>query len=291
MQKHDKLSFKEEIKVYVRLAMNSTETRTLEDVVEMLKKIYLMDIRLKGNTISYALPYHAGKTGKAQAVRGSKLGSRFTVAGIRQYMQEKEQKQVEYRRTMQDIEEAKQYLDDYEEWSEEREKADKSEYVSLYSESVWGKESEMMVEADKKSGRNISFYEAFDRFQADNDVNENDEEIFYGSVFQEFNEQWQGKKEAVLEKKSEIIRQEDIDFSKLSLEDRAKLLPPPTSNQMTELKEYQKRMGYDEGKMKSMKYKMTVYDEFLKEYEYRKKYCGVKDTIINRQRERGFEMR
>lgn len=30
----------------------------------------------------------------------------------------------------------------------------------------------------KKSGRNISFYEAFDRFQADNDVNENDEEIF-----------------------------------------------------------------------------------------------------------------
>ena len=31
-----------------------------------------------------------------------------------------------------------------------------------------------------------------------------------------------------------------------------------------------KSMGYDESKMKSMKYKMTVYDEFLKEYEYRK---------------------
>ena len=165
-------------------------------------------------------------------------------------------------------------------------KADKSEYVSPYSESVWSKESEMTVEADKKSGRNISFYEAFDRFQADNDVNENDEEIFYGSVFQEFNEQWQGKKEAVLEKKSEIIRQEDIDFSKLSLEERAKLLPPPTSNQMTELKKYQKRMGYDEGKMKSMKYKMTVYDEFLKEYEYRKKHCGVKDNIQKKQRDR-----
>ena len=55
--------------------MNSTETRTLEDVVETLKKIYLMDIRLKGNTISYALPYHAGKAGKAQAVRGSKTVS------------------------------------------------------------------------------------------------------------------------------------------------------------------------------------------------------------------------
>ena len=34
------------------------------------------------------------------------------------------------------------------------------------------------------------------------------------------------------------------------------------------------------GKMKSMKYKMTVYDEFLKEYEYRKKHCGVKDKEL-----------
>ena len=249
MQKHDKLSFREEIETYVRLAMNSTETRTLADVVEMLKKIYLMDIRLKGNTISYALPYHAGKTGKAQAVRGSKLGSRFTVAGIRQYMQEKEQKQVEYRRTMQDIEEAKQYLDDYEDWREEA----------------------------KKGGD--SFYEAFDHFQADHDVSENDEEIFYGSVFQEFNEQWQGKK-------SEVIREEKVDFSKISLEERAKLLPPPTADQMAELKEYQKRMGYDESKMKSMKYKMTVYDEFQKEYEYRKKHCVVKENSQKKQRNR-----
>ncbi len=256
MQKHDKLSFKEEIKVYVRLAMNSTETRTLEDVVEMLKKIYLMDIRLKGNTISYALPYHAGETGKAQAVRGSKLGSRFTVAGIRQYMQEKEQKQVEYRRTMKDIEEAKQYIDDYGDWREEA----------------------------KKGGD--SFYEAFDHFQADHDVSENDEEIFYGSVFQEFNEQWQGKNQAVSEQKSEVSKEEKVDFSKLSLEERAKLLPPPTSDQMAELKEYQKRMGYDESKMKSMKYKMTVYNEFLKEYEYRKKHYGVKDNVQKKRRDR-----
>ena len=256
MQKHDKLSFKEEIKAYVRLAMNSTETRTLEDVVEMLKKIYLMDIRLKGNTISYALPYHAGETGKAQAVRGSKLGSRFTVAGIRQYMQEKEQKQVEYRRTMQDIEEAKQYIDDYGDWREEA----------------------------KKGGD--SFYEAFDHFQADHDVSENDEEIFYGSIFQEFNEQWQGKNQAVSEQKSEVSKEEKVDFSKLSLEERAKLLPPPTSDQMAELKEYQKRMGYDESKIKSMKYKMTVYNEFLKEYEYRKKHYGVKDNVQKKRRDR-----
>jgi hypothetical protein len=256
MQKHDKLSFKEEIKTYVRLAMNSTETRTLEDVVEMLKKIYLLDIRLKGNTISYALPYHAGKSGQAQAVRGSRLGSRYTVAGIRQYMQEKEQKQMEYRRIRQDIEEGKQYLDDYEEWREEA----------------------------KKGGD--SFYEAFDHFQADNDVTENDEDIFYGSVFQEFNEQWQGKNQSVSEKKSEVAREEKVDYSKLLLEERVKLLPPPTADQMAELKEYQKRMGYDEGKMKSMKYKMTVYNEFLKEYEYRKKHFGVKDNIQKKRRGR-----
>ena len=75
-----------------------------------------------------------------------------------------------------------------------------------------------------------------------------------------------------------------MDFSKLSLEERAKLLPPPTSDQMVELKEYQKRMGYDESKMKSMKYKVTVYNEFLKEYAYRKKHFGVKEDIQRKQR-------
>ena len=95
-----------------------------------------------------------------------------------------------------------------------------------------------------------------------------------------------GENQAVSEKKSKVTKEEKVDYSKLSLEDHAKLLPPPTSDQMVELKEYQKRMGYDESKMKSMKYKMTVYDEFLKEYEYRKKHCGVKDNIQKKQRDR-----
>ena len=47
-----------------------------------------------------------------------------------------------------------------------------------------------------------------------------------------------------------------------------------------------KRMGYDESKMKSMKYKMTVYNEFLNEYEYRKKHYGVKEDIQKKQRDR-----
>ncbi len=80
-------------------------------------------------------------------------------------------------------------------------------------------------------------------------MTENDEEIFYGSVFQEFNKQWQGKSQAVSEKKSEVIKEEKVDFSKLSLEERAKLLPLPIGDQMAELKEYQKRMGYDDNKI------------------------------------------
>ena len=132
-------------------------------------------------------------------------------------------------------------------------KADKPAYVAEKLENVLNKESEITSGADKKSNGDISFYEAFDQFQAEHDVSENDEEIFYGSVFQEFNEQWQGKSQAVSEKKSEVTREEKVDFSKLSLEKRAKLLPPPTS---------------DESKMKSMKYKMSVYNEFLKEHEY-----------------------
>ncbi|TGY97816.1 hypothetical protein E5329_02885 [Petralouisia muris] len=126
-------------------------------------------------------------------------------------MQEKEQKHMEYRRTMQDIEEAKQYIDDYEEWREEPEKADKSAYVTENSEKVRNKESEITSGADKKSNGDISFYEAFYRFQAEHDVSENDEEIFYGSVFQEFNEQWQGKNQAFSGKKSEVIREEKVE--------------------------------------------------------------------------------
>lgn len=122
MKKRGKLSFREEIKTYIRLAMNHSDTKTLEDVLEKLRDIYLMDIRLKGNTISYALPYYKNRGGKAQAVRGSRLGSRFTVAGIRKYMEEKERSRLEFERLTQDIEENHQYVADYDNWKNEGEK-------------------------------------------------------------------------------------------------------------------------------------------------------------------------
>ena len=62
------------------------------------------------------------------------------------------------------------------------------------------------------------------------------------------------------------------EYRKLSLEERAKLLPPPSDDRMEELEKYQNRMGYTEESMRSMRYKMSVYDDFTEEYDYRVRY-------------------
>ena len=62
------------------------------------------------------------------------------------------------------------------------------------------------------------------------------------------------------------------EYRKLSLEERAKLLPPPSDDRMEELSKYQDRMGYTEESMKSIRYKMSVYDDFNDEYDYRVKF-------------------
>lgn len=71
---------------------------------------------------------------------------------------------------------------------------------------------------------------------------------------------------------------EVIDYSKLSLEKRASHLPVPTYDYEAEYGAYCQRMGYTAEKMKSIRYKMTVYDEFRAEYDYRKRYRDVKIT-------------
>lgn len=74
----------------LRNAMNRPKNKTLQDVIDYAKKYYLMDVRLRGNTISYALKYRTDKKGKPMAVRESRLGARFTVAGITEYLKKKE---------------------------------------------------------------------------------------------------------------------------------------------------------------------------------------------------------
>ncbi len=78
---------------------------------------------------------------------------------------------------------------------------------------------------------------------------------------------------------SEVVADvaEIIDYTKLSIEERAALLQVPTDDYEAEYNAYCRRMGYTAEKMKSIRYKMTVYDEFLEEYMYRKKHYGVRD--------------
>lgn len=72
---------------------------------------------------------------------------------------------------------------------------------------------------------------------------------------------------------------EVIDYTKLSIEERATLLPVLTDDYEAEYDAYCQRMGYTAEKMKSIRYKMTVYDEFLEEYNYRKRLGGVKKDV------------
>ena len=87
--------------------------------------------------------------------------------------------------------------------------------------------------------------------------------------------------EVVLEKAEDAL--EVIDYTKLSIEERASILQAPTDDYVAEYDAYCQRMGYTAEKMKSVRYKMDVYDEFIEEYQYRKKHCGMRGDsgIVN----------
>lgn len=94
--------------------------------------------------------------------------------------------------------------------------------------------------------------------------------------------------EAVSEKVVDVS--EVIDYTRMSIEERAALLPVPTDDYEAEYDAYCQRMGYTAEKMKSIRYKMTVYDEFLEEYNYRRKHYSVRDdsrTISVPEKSRG----
>jgi len=172
MEKRGKLSFKDEIRVFIRLAMNDPTTQNIHDVVNMLERTYHMNVRLKGNTISYALPYRSSNGGKVKAVRGSKLGKRFTVAGIREYMKQKEKEDwFDYPRQEQDIEHSSQSMKDYPRWEEDEEEVKES--ASKAKKQIPTQESQPTRKPD------VSVYEAYDEFQEKHEIPENDESFFY----------------------------------------------------------------------------------------------------------------
>ena len=96
-------------------------------------------------------------------------------------------------------------------------------------------------------------------------------------VSEDVNDESIEMEEAVSEVVADVA--EVIDYSKMSVEERATRLPIPTNDYGAEYDAYCQRMGYTAEKMKSIRYKMTVYDEFMEEYNYRKKYYGVRDNL------------
>lgn len=92
--------------------------------------------------------------------------------------------------------------------------------------------------------------------------------------------------ESIPDKEEPVV--EVIDYTKLSLEERASHLPVPTDDYTAEYDAYCQRMGYTAEKMKSIRYKMTVYDEFREEYDYRKQYHQVEEVrTLDTSRGRG----
>ena len=90
--------------------------------------------------------------------------------------------------------------------------------------------------------------------------------------------------EAITEEKEVVA--EIIGYIKLSLEERATRLPVPADDYAAEYDAYRQRMGYTAERMNSIRYKMTVYDEFREEYDYCKHYYGVEVVKLWRDVER-----
>ena len=121
------------------------------------------------------------------------------------------------------------------------------------------------------------------------DISEADEDIFYGAAFEEFNREWQGEEDdmdtSFTDKEG---KEEQPDYKNMPLAERVAILPEPTEDVMEELRMYEKRMGYGKDTMRRMRYRMSVYDEFLEEYEARKKQWGTeKSRSIEKFKDRG----
>ena len=117
--------------------------------------------------------------------------------------------------------------------------------------------------------------------------------MFYGAAFDEFNREWQGIASEEQSEPTSHKEEQEIppDYTKMSMQERVRQLPPPTEDTSQEFEAYKNRMRYGAAKMKSIRYKMSVYDEFLEELEARKKYHGTKAYGRQGTRKRGREGR
>ncbi|MGN0630470.1 MAG: relaxase/mobilization nuclease domain-containing protein [Ruminococcus sp.] len=90
MKAKGKETFKDELREVILEEIAEPDNRTLQDVVNALMRDYNVECRVKGNTISYRHPNFTDKNGKLASVRGSKLGEKYTVKGIKHELSEKQ---------------------------------------------------------------------------------------------------------------------------------------------------------------------------------------------------------
>jgi hypothetical protein len=95
MKAKGKETFKDELREVIRIETADPNNHTLEDVVNALMKHYNVECRVKGNTISYRHPNFIDNSGKLSAVRGSKLGDKYTVKGINYELSKKQRERAD----------------------------------------------------------------------------------------------------------------------------------------------------------------------------------------------------
>ena len=95
MKAKGKETFKDELREVIQIECSDPNNLTLEDVVNALMKHYNVECRVKGNTISYRHPNYTTKSGKLASVRGSKLGDKYTVGGIKFELEKKQRERAD----------------------------------------------------------------------------------------------------------------------------------------------------------------------------------------------------
>ena len=95
MKAKGKETFKDELREVIQIECADPNNLTLEDVVAALMKHYNVECRVKGNTISYRHPNFKTKSGKLASVRGSKLGDKYTVGGIKFELEKKQRERAD----------------------------------------------------------------------------------------------------------------------------------------------------------------------------------------------------
>ena len=89
MKKRGELSYKDDLREIIRIAIDKPGNRTFDDVIHFIQTEYGVECRVAGNTVSYRHPLYLNKNGKSISIRGSRLGDAYTRKGIEYALMQK----------------------------------------------------------------------------------------------------------------------------------------------------------------------------------------------------------